>query len=46
MRPGTLALDGEREITLADDKRVEVMLNPDGPRVVDIARANELLARR
>lgn len=46
LRPGTLALDGEREITLADDKRVEVMLNPDGPRVVDIARANELLARR
>ncbi|NQU97479.1 MAG: ATP-NAD kinase, partial [Chloroflexi bacterium] len=46
LRPGTVALDGEREIALLAGRRVEVMLNANGPRVVQIARANELLARR
>ena len=46
LRPGTVALDGEREIPLHAGKRVEVMLNAGGPRIVQIARANELLASR
>jgi len=46
LRPGTVALDGEREIALVAGRRVEVMLNADGPRVVQIARTNELLASR
>jgi len=46
LRPGTVALDGEREIALHAGKRVEVMLNVDGPRVVQVALANELLASR
>ena len=45
-RPGTVALDGEREIMLVAGRRVEVMLNADGPRIVRIALANELLAGR
>ena len=46
LRPGTVALDGEREIPLLAGRRAEVMLNANGPRVVQVARANELLARR
>jgi len=45
-RPGTLALDGERELALVAGKQVAVELNAEGPRVVQIALANELLARR
>jgi hypothetical protein len=45
LRPGTLALDGEREVELYHRRRVEVALNPHGPRVVDVARTLELLAQ-
>jgi hypothetical protein len=37
--PGTIALDGEREIELRGNERVTVTLSPDGPLVVDIDRA-------
>lgn len=43
--PGTVALDGEREVELYPRRRVEIALNADGPFVVDIARVHELLAR-
>ena len=46
LRPGTVALDGEREVALVAGRRVEVMLNPNGPRIVQIALTNELLAGR
>jgi hypothetical protein len=38
-RPGTLALDGEREIELRGTEQVEVKLSDAGPNVVDIDRA-------
>ncbi len=34
LRPGTLALDGERTFSLPRDGRVEVVLRSDGPRVI------------
>jgi hypothetical protein len=43
-RPGTIALDGEREVTLLPGRKVEVALTLDGPNVVDIALALRLLA--
>lgn len=43
-RPGTLALDGERELTLLPGMKVEVVLNLEGPRVVDVAHVLRLLA--
>ncbi|MCH8236145.1 MAG: NAD(+)/NADH kinase [Chloroflexi bacterium] len=43
-RPGTLALDGEREVTLLPGMKVEVVLNLEGPRVVDVAHVLRLLA--
>ena len=43
--PGTVALDGEREVELYPRRRVEIALNADGPLVVDIARVHEHLAR-
>jgi hypothetical protein len=36
---GTVALDGEREIELADTSVVEVKLCSDGPFVVDVSAA-------
>jgi len=36
---GTIALDGEREIELHGNERVEVLLSSDGPWVVDFDRA-------
>jgi hypothetical protein len=33
---GTVALDGEREVELLPDKRVEVALDINGPYVVDV----------
>lgn len=33
---GTIALDGEREIELSEDRRVAIRVTADGPRVVDI----------
>ena len=43
-RPGTIALDGEREVTLLPGRKVEIALALDGPNVVDIAMALRLLA--
>jgi predicted polyphosphate/ATP-dependent NAD kinase len=37
-RPATLALDGEREITLYKDDGAEVSLELDGPWIVDVER--------
>ena len=34
--PCIIALDGEREIQIERDDRVEVILNLQGPRVIDI----------
>jgi predicted polyphosphate/ATP-dependent NAD kinase len=44
LRPGTLALDGEREVELLRDQSVEVSLCLDGPVVIDIGRTHELMA--
>ena len=38
VRPATLALDGEREITLFKDDEAEVSLDLDGPWIVDVER--------
>jgi predicted polyphosphate/ATP-dependent NAD kinase len=38
-RRGTIALDGERELEIYEHNQVEIRLNPNGPRVVDIALA-------
>ncbi|MBI4220518.1 MAG: NAD(+)/NADH kinase [Chloroflexi bacterium] len=46
MRPGTLALDGEREIVLLPGHAVEIGLSLDGPRVVQIERAMRSLIQR
>tara|TARA_B110000438_G_C15569726_1_gene544867 strand:- start:484 stop:705 length:222 start_codon:yes stop_codon:yes gene_type:complete len=43
-RPGTIALDGEREVTLLPGRKVEIELTLDGPNVVDVAMALRLLA--
>jgi predicted polyphosphate/ATP-dependent NAD kinase len=44
-RPCTLALDGEREVTLPGGSEVCIRLNADGPRVVDVRHAIGLAAR-
>ena len=38
-RRGTIALDGERELEIYEHNRVEIRLNAEGPRVVDIPLA-------
>ena len=43
---GTIALDGEREVELLPGRTVEIGLNPNGPRVVDIVGTHGLLAGR
>jgi len=43
-RPGMLALDGEREVTLLPGRHVEVGLSLDGPRVVQIEATLEALS--
>ena len=43
---GTIALDGEREVELLPGHVVEIGLNPNGPRVVDIIGTHGLLAGR
>ncbi len=43
---GTIALDGEREVELLPGQTVEIGLNPNGPRVVNIIRTHGLLAGR
>ncbi len=44
--PGTIALDGEREVELLPDQDVYATLSMDGPWVVDVTRAMTLLASR
>ena len=41
---GVVALDGEREIAFGPNERVAVVLQPDGPLTVEIARAMALAA--
>jgi predicted polyphosphate/ATP-dependent NAD kinase len=43
-RRGTIALDGERELEIYEHNRVDIRLNPSGPRVVDIPRAMQAAA--
>jgi predicted polyphosphate/ATP-dependent NAD kinase len=43
-QPGTVALDGEREVELLPGRRVEMALSADGPVVVDVERTHLLLA--
>lgn len=43
-RPGTIALDGEREVVLLPGQKVEIVLDLNGPRVVDVAHVLRLLA--
>jgi len=43
---GTLALDGEKEVTLCADQCVEIELGQDGPRSVNVAAAMAVIARR
>jgi predicted polyphosphate/ATP-dependent NAD kinase len=43
---GSVALDGEREIELGPDDRVEVMLDPDGPLTIDVGAVMRDAARR
>ena len=42
---GVVALDGEREIAFGPNERVAVVLQPDGPLTVEIARAMALAAQ-
>ena len=42
---GSLALDGEREIELGPDNRVEVCLDPEGPVTIDVAEVMRRAAR-
>ncbi len=42
---GSLALDGEREIELGPDDRVEISLDPNGPLIVDVGEAMREAAR-
>jgi predicted polyphosphate/ATP-dependent NAD kinase len=44
LKPGMLALDGEREISLLKDLHVEIGMSVEGPWVVDVPRALEALA--
>ena len=44
LKPGMLALDGEREISLLKDRHFEIGLSVEGPWVVDVPRALEALA--
>ena len=43
-RPGTLALDGEREATMNHDDPLTVRLDADGPIMVDVPATLELAA--
>ncbi len=46
LKPGTIALDGEREVELLPDQKVYATLSMDGPWVIDVPRAMRLLATR
>jgi hypothetical protein len=39
VRPAILSLDGERELPLREGEHAEVLLDPDGPWIVDVERA-------
>jgi predicted polyphosphate/ATP-dependent NAD kinase len=43
---GSVALDGEREIEIGPDDRVEVRLDPDGPLTIDVSEVMREAARR
>ena len=43
---GSVALDGEREIEIGPDDRVEVQLDPDGPLTIDVGEVMREAARR
>ena len=45
LRPGMIALDGEREVSLLAGQVVEISLSLDGPWVVNVPVALEVLAR-
>jgi hypothetical protein len=42
---GTIALDGERQIEVSRQRRVNVRLTDNGPRVVDVRRCMEEAVR-
>jgi predicted polyphosphate/ATP-dependent NAD kinase len=46
LKPGTIALDGEREVELLPNQKVHASLSMDGPWVVDVPTAMRLLATR
>jgi len=46
LHPGTIALDGEREVELLPNQKVHAILNLDGPWVVDVPYTMMLLANR
>ena len=43
-RPGTLALDGERETAIGSNDDLAIRLNKNGPTMVDVDRTLELAA--
>jgi predicted polyphosphate/ATP-dependent NAD kinase len=45
-RPSILALDGEREVELGREDRIDIRLTSNGPRVIDVKRALKEAARR
>lgn len=45
-RRGTVALDGEREIEFGPADTIQVSLDLDGPRTIDVARTMRLAAQR
>lgn len=46
LKPCTIALDGERDLTVLADQRAEVVLSDRGPRVVMVTEALQEAARR
>jgi len=46
LKPGTVALDGEREVELLPDNKVYAVMSADGPWVVDVPTTMTLLATR
>jgi hypothetical protein len=46
LQPGTIALDGEREVELLPDQKVYASLSMDGPWVVDVPKTMLLTATR
>ncbi|MBN4064671.1 NAD(+)/NADH kinase [Dehalococcoides mccartyi] len=46
LKPGTIALDGEREVELLPNQKVHAAMALDGPWVVDVPLALNLLATR